>query len=97
MPERRERRVIRVHIVVTGVVQGVGFRYFTLHLAQSLGLAGYVRNRMDGAVEVEIEGEEGAVRAFIDDLSVGPRASHVTGMEITDLQPKGDDGFEVRF
>jgi acylphosphatase len=90
--------MVRVHIVVTGVVQGVGFRYFTLHLARSLGLGGYVRNRVDGAVEVEVEGEEGAVRAFLDDLSIGPRASHVTGMEVENLQPTGEnDAFEVRF
>lgn len=90
--------MVRVHIVVTGVVQGVGFRYFTLHLARSLGLGGYVKNRMDGAVEVEVEGEEGAVRAFIDDLSIGPRAAHVTGMEVENLKPAGEyEGFEVRF
>lgn len=90
--------MVRARIVVTGVVQGVGFRYFTLHLARRLELAGYVRNRMDGAVEVEVEGEEGSVHAFLDDLSVGPRSAHITGLEVENLEPGGDyDGFEVRF
>ncbi|HUV35773.1 MAG TPA: acylphosphatase [Patescibacteria group bacterium] len=90
--------MVRVRIVVRGVVQGVGFRYFTLHLARGLGLGGYVKNRVDGAVEVEAEGEEGTVRAFLDDLSSGPRAAHVTGLEVENLQPGGGyNGFEVRF
>lgn len=90
--------MVRVRIVVTGVVQGVGFRYFTRHLARSLGLGGYVKNRMDGAVEIEAEGEESTVRTFLDDLSVGPRAAHVTGMEVGNLPPEGKcDGFEVLF
>ena len=85
-------------MVVRGVVQGVGFRYFTLHLARGLGLAGYVKNRMDGGVEIEVEGEKGSVRAFMDDLSVGPRAAHVTGMEIENREPTGEyETFEVRF
>ena len=90
--------MVRVRIVVTGVVQGVGFRYFTLHLARSLHLAGYVRNRMDGAVEVEAEGDENSVHAFLEDLSRGPRGAYVTGMEVENLEPDaGYDSFEVRF
>ncbi len=93
-----ERKLIRTRIIVKGVVQGVGFRYFTHHLARKLGISGYVRNRPDGAVEVEIEGEDGAVRAFVDDLSIGPRAAHVTGIEVENLPPGGEyNGFEIRF
>jgi acylphosphatase len=90
--------LIRTRIVVKGVVQGVGFRYFTHHLARTLGLSGYVKNRPDGSVEVEVEGEDDAVRAFLDEVSVGPRASYVTGIDIENLPPGGSyDGFEVRF
>lgn len=87
----------RVRIVVTGVVQGVGFRYFTYALARRLGLDGYVRNRMDGAVEAEAEGDEGAVNAFVAELRTGPGAAHVRGVDVVPLEPGGEyDGFEVR-
>jgi acylphosphatase len=90
--------VVRVRIIVTGVVQGVGFRFFTRQRAHDLGLGGFVRNRMDGGVEVEVEGEDGSVKAFLDELSRGPRAAHVTGMEVENLRPGGGyDGFEIRF
>lgn len=87
----------RTRIIVTGIVQGVGFRYYTHQLARRLGLEGFVRNRMDGAVEVEVEGEDGTVNAFIAELRVGPRAAHVGGVDVEPLEPGGEyDGFEVR-
>lgn len=76
----------------------VGFRFFTRDLAHELGVAGYVRNKLDGTVEVEVEGEEGIVSEFIKRLRVGPRAASVTGLDIEQLEPGGDyDGFEIRF
>ena len=55
--------VSRKRVIVNGMVQGVGFRYYTEAQAGALGLGGYVRNRSDGAVEAEIEGDDDAHRA----------------------------------
>ena len=56
----------RVYIRVAGSVQGVGFRYFTERKARELGLSGYVRNRPDGDVEMEVEGSPDRVAALVD-------------------------------
>jgi acylphosphatase len=66
-----------VRILVTGRVQGVGFRAFVTRRAAELGLAGWVRNRPDGAVEAEAAGPEAALRAFVAALETGPRLAHV--------------------
>jgi acylphosphatase len=67
----------RYRLRVTGVVQGVGFRWFTLRTARRLDLAGRVRNDVDGSVEVVVEGSDGAVERFIEALRVGPEGSSV--------------------
>jgi acylphosphatase len=88
----------RVHIVVKGVVQGVGFRYFTMLLARDYGITGWVRNRNDGSVEVEAEGEEHIVKSFVKDLSIGPHNAHVSGLDVETLLPgEGYKDFTVRF
>lgn len=89
---------MRVHIIVKGVVQMVGFRYFTLDLAREYGVTGFVRNRPDGTVDLEAEGKDDIVKAFIHELRVGPRAAHITGFEIEELEPGGEyDSFRVLF
>lgn len=87
-----------VRVVVTGRVQGVGFRAFTVRRAAALGLDGFVRNRADGAVETEAAGSEPAIEAFLDALRQGPPASRVDDLAITDLPPEtiAVDGFTVR-
>lgn len=90
--------MIRNRIIVRGVVQMVGYRYFTRNLAHELNLGGYAKNRPDGSVEVEVEGEGGLVGEFIKQLRIGPRAAHVTGLDIEELDPGSHyDGFEIRF
>ncbi|MCK4236152.1 MAG: acylphosphatase [Candidatus Krumholzibacteria bacterium] len=90
--------MVRVRIVVKGVVQGVGFRYFTLDLARRLGLSGFVKNKVDGTVEVEAEGKEVVIKTLIEDLRLGPRSAHITGVDVETLPPGGDyNGFELRF
>lgn len=54
----KERELVRKHILVSGRVQGVGFRYRTYYLAQNLGLTGWVQNLDDGRVEMELQGKE---------------------------------------
>ena len=55
-------------VYFTGRVQGVGFRYSTMQVAREYDVAGHVSNLLDGRVQVEAEGEEAEVRAFIDAL-----------------------------
>ena len=80
----------RVHLIVHGRVQGVGFRWHVLRQARSRGLAGWVRNRDDGTVEAEAEGDRAALDAFVADLRHGPARAQVTGIEAdwTDPPPR---------
>ena len=86
----------RVHAVIRGRVQGVGFRYFAQSRAKALGLAGWVRNRFDGSVELEAEGDRVALEAFLATLRQGPSASRVTGVDVEwQDQPARHRGFEI--
>jgi acylphosphatase len=88
----------RARLVIRGVVQGVGFRYFVRRAAEALGLAGYVRNRPDGTVEVVVEGDRPAVTAFIDEIRIGPRHAAVERVDLDWETPEGDvDGFNYVF
>jgi acylphosphatase len=73
----------RYRLRVTGVVQGVGFRWFTMRAARRLELAGWVRNAADGSVEVLVEGSEGGVDRLVDELRRGPDAASVTAVKRT--------------
>jgi acylphosphatase len=77
----------QARIVVKGIVQGVFYRYSTKQTADALGLAGTVRNRPDGSVEVVAEGEEKDVARLIEWCKQGPRGAFVerTDVEWTDL------------
>jgi acylphosphatase len=85
----------RIHVVVRGLVQGVGFRYAALHAARRSGVAGYVRNRPDGAVEAEVEGADDAVEAVLAFLRTGPPSAEVTAVEVSDVAPRGEARFDV--
>ncbi|KQS14875.1 hypothetical protein ASG04_01260 [Curtobacterium sp. Leaf183] len=82
--------VTRVHAVVTGTVQGVGFRYWTARKADGLELTGYARNLFDGTVEVEAEGPAPAVDALVALLHSGPPSATVTEVAIRPVVPHGD-------
>jgi len=71
----------RLHATVEGRVQGVGFRYFVLEAAETLGLTGWVRNRWDESVEVLAEGERQALEKLLEALRRGPRAAFVTRVQ----------------
>jgi acylphosphatase len=86
----------RKHAVVTGTVQGVGFRWWTACKADGLALAGYARNRFDGTVEVEAEGPAPAVDALLVMLRSGPTSATVTDVSVRDVPPHGDEeGFRI--
>lgn len=76
-----------VHIIVSGRVQGVGYRYFAMHKAAELEIKGWVRNRPDGKVELEAEGEAGQLSIFADWLKAGPPRAVVTGISIEEFTP----------
>ncbi len=88
---------VRVHVLVSGLVQGVGFRYFVLHHAVNLGLSGYARNLYSGEVEIEAEGDRSLIEELIKQVKVGPRSAHVADMKIEWLEYKGfSSGFLVQ-
>jgi acylphosphatase len=87
---------IRRQLVIHGRVQGVFFRDSVRERAQSSGLAGWVRNRDDGAVEAVLEGDGGAVRRVVEFCESGPRGAEVERVEIDEEEPEGLTGFEVR-
>ncbi len=82
--------------VVHGVVQGVGFRYFTSTCAQALGVSGWVRNCPDGTVEVHAEGAPEQLEQFAFDLSRGPRYARVSKVDARDVAAEDVLGFESR-
>jgi acylphosphatase len=94
MPEGEELKAVRVR--VSGVVQGVGFRYYTHRIAVSLGLDGYVRNIPDGSVEAVVEGKAEMVDMFLEKVGKGPPASSVRGMKVSEISPVGYGRFEIR-
>ena len=73
--------VVRLHVVVRGRVQGVGFRWFVREQARRLDLAGWVKNRDDGGVEVVAEGSEAAVRSLMHQLRKGPPDADVRDVQ----------------
>jgi acylphosphatase len=85
-----------VHLFVSGMVQGVGYRYFAIRKANVYGLKGYAKNLIDGRVEIVAEGEKGLIEEFIKDLRVGPMAAYVTDVRIEWTNPTYTfEGFEV--
>ena len=80
----------RLHAIVKGDVQGVGYRYFVLYEAERLNLRGFVKNLYNGDVEVEAEGDEESLKKLLQSLWKGPRLSQVEDVEIKweDDQPK---------
>jgi acylphosphatase len=72
---------VRVRLVVSGRVQGVGFRWFVREAARRHRLAGWVRNRPDGSVELEASGDEDAYREFLDTLREGPPGARVDDVQ----------------
>ena len=87
----------RLHAMIDGGVQGVGFRMFVLDHANAMQLTGWVRNTYDGRVEVTAEGSRPALEKLLDKLRQGPRSAFVTEVK-QDWQPASGEftNFEVR-
>jgi acylphosphatase len=88
--------VKRVHVTVSGEVQGVFFRYETRRRARELGIAGWVRNVPDGRVEAVFEGPDEAVDEMVGWSRQGPDQADVREVDVSDEDPEGLDTFEVR-
>jgi len=88
--------VIARRVVVSGRVQGVFFRETTRRRARAAGVSGWVRNNADGTVEAWLEGEEDDVAVLIDFVSRGPESAEVADVDVSDVEPAGAPGFEVR-
>jgi acylphosphatase len=88
--------MIRRRVIVRGLVQGVFFRDSTRRLAQRHGVAGWVANRADGAVEAVFEGEADAVERLVEFSREGPRGAQIESVEVTEEEPEGLSGFSVR-
>ncbi len=91
--ETMSRRTVRVRII--GEVQGVGFRMWTERNARMLGLAGWVRNRRDGAVEALFSGASGAVRDMLKRCSEGPIGAAVDEVAVLEEGGTPPLGFSV--
>lgn len=85
-----------VELLISGRVQGVGFRAFVEGTARDLGVAGWVRNRSDGRVEAHLEGDADAVEQAIQACRRGPGAGRVDDLRVADVDAAGHGGFEIR-
>jgi acylphosphatase len=83
-----------IHCVISGLVQGVGFRFHTQKKAAELGISGWVKNRDDGTVEVFAYGEAGQIAVFSDWVKVGPARARVSDI-IFNAYPHPNQTFEV--
>ena len=85
-----------IRAVVTGRVQGVGFRWSARRAAERIGVAGWVRNTGDEAVEAHVEGPDERVDAMLAWLARGPDGATVKQVEIEEASAAGHDGFAIR-
>lgn len=85
------------HIVVSGLVQGVGYRYFVSGRAERLGLTGFVRNLPDGRVEVAVCGPRAMIGELVEALRIGPKYARVSNVSLDWVEfPEHFDRFEIR-
>jgi acylphosphatase len=84
-----------VRLLITGQVQGVGYRIWATRAAKGLGLRGWVRNRADGSVEMLAIGPSETVAAIIEACRQGPRAARVAAVIVIDSEDDGSLGFSA--
>ena len=90
--------VQRIHVVISGRVQGVGYRYFCQITAQELGLIGWARNRADGGVELEAQGVAAVLNTLQQRLSDGPPMARVDRVDVETIEPLPDETqFRIRY
>lgn len=87
---------VRAHVIISGHVQGVGYRAATEHLALQFDLTGWVRNLTNGQVEAVFEGENVQVEKMIDWCRQGPTYAQVTDLQVTWQSPQQEQDFQIR-
>lgn len=83
-------------MIVSGRVQGVGFRYAVARVARTHGVTGWVRNLPDGTVEAVLDGEPDAVDSVVRFCHTGPRGASVVGVDVSEVEAPKVAGFDVR-
>ncbi len=99
MPPRQDpiKKMIRIHLKITGLVQGVGYRAWASRSAHSLGLKGWVKNCPDKSVEAEVQGPQEKVKQFIQACHQGPSRSQVQEVKTKTLPDVGAfEEFEIK-
>ncbi|MEF3245559.1 MAG: acylphosphatase [Caldisericaceae bacterium] len=81
---------LRAEIYVYGIVQGVGFRYFTRTHARKIGLTGFVENLIDGSVHIVVDGTEASLKQFIEIVKRGPYGARVDKVDVKYSQVKNE-------
>jgi len=81
---------IGVHLIVKGLVQGVGYRWFALKSASAYKIHGWAKNLQDSSVEIQAYGNKGAINSFIKELSRGPSFSNVTDVAVRWIEYDSD-------
>jgi len=86
-----------MHVMITGLVQGVGFRYFVLRRAQAFGVTGWARNLFTGEVEVVAQGDKASLEHLLREVRIGPRSAQVTDVKVAwDDTEERFNSFEIR-
>jgi acylphosphatase len=88
---------VRAHVFVSGLVQGVNFRWYTVEQARQRGMGGWVRNLGDGRVEAVFEGDRADVESMIEWIRTGPRHARVSDVEVDWEEPEGLVEFDYEF
>ncbi len=87
-----------VYLIISGYVQGVGFRWYAERTAKRFGITGWVRNLRSGEVEILAEGEEKEINKFLDELRSGPFQENIENVKTTEGEYKGKfSHFSIRF
>lgn len=86
----------RIHVYISGRVQGVFFRDSTREKAREIGVNGWVRNMREGRVEAVIEGDEDKVNKMLEWCHEGPGSARVDKVEVSKEEPVGEEGFSVK-
>lgn len=89
MIDQAEAKFLQAHVIISGRVQGVNFRWYTQRKAGKLRLTGWVRNLLDGRVEAVFEGEQAAVKQAVNWCHQGERPARVDHVEVEYGEPSG--------
>ena len=85
-----------LHLYISGKVQHVGFRFFAMQVAYQRGVKGYVQNRKDGSLFIEVEGEEESLNGFVEWCRKGPMGAKVDEVVVKEAEVKNHTSFDVR-